>query len=411
MKVEDRKSRLLGLTFVVMLLVAALTLAACGSSDDSTSSGGETATGETESTGTGSGTVDPNKTYAPGVPTLEELREKGSETQPPTSGPAAKPGVSAIFVSCGLESPGCRIPAEEGKSAAAALGWDYKIIDGKNSTDGWIEGWRSAIAAKPDVIIANGMGCPEIVEPLKEAKAAGIETVGLEGLPCNEPLYGEPDADPGYTVPMIYNENAKTGEEFFYQWGAIEAQWLINATAGEAKVILTPYAPAFGKTMLEAWKTELAKCSGCEILTEVSWVNTEQANGFTAKFETALVQYPEANSVLFNYDSTAVNAGGAKAIVDAGRAGEIQANCGEGGAEAQELVRNEQGVTACAAAIDLKWLAWAGFDAANRQLQGAEQAPQGVGFRVIDKTNLSPPGKGVESPVDFVAAYEKVWKG
>jgi ribose transport system substrate-binding protein len=419
MKATDPKRRLLAIPVILMILAAALGLAACGSSSSSSSAGSTSTTGSTseEAATTAEGgespfeNVDPTKAYAPGVPTLEELRTEGSESKPPSSGPPAKKNVSAIFVSCGFESPGCRVLAEEGKSAAEALGWKYQIIDGKNSTEGWIAGVRAAIAAKPDIIITNGMACPEVVEALKEAKEAGIPTLGLWGTPCNEPLYGEESAEPGFTVPMLYNEKFESTEDYYHAWGAIEAQYLVDATEGEGKMILAPYAPAYGKSMLEAWETEIGKCKACEILDTVSWVNTEQANGFTAKFETALVQYPEADAALFPFDSTAVNAGGAKAIVDAGRKDKMVSNCGEGGAEAQDLIRNGGGLTGCAAGMDLKWLAWAGLDEANRALQGEESVPEGVGFHVVDETNLSTPGKGVESPVEYVKAYEKNWKG
>jgi len=424
MNATDSKRRLLIIPVIVMALVLALGLAACGSSSSSsntsgstgeettaTTEGGEATTASAEGGETPFPNVEPEKVYAPGIPSLEDLRTKGSESEPPTSGPPAKKNVSAVFVSCGLESPGCRVLAEEGKSAAEALGWNYKIIDGKNSTQGWIAGVRAAIAEKPDVIITNGMACPEVVEALKEAKEAGIPTLGLWGTPCNEPLYGEESAEPGFTIPMLYNKEFETTEKYYYAWGAIEAQYMVDATEGKGKMILAPYAPAYGKSMLEAWETELGKCAACEILDTVSWVNTEQANGFTAKFETALVQYPEANAALFPFDSTAVNAGGAKAIVDAGRKDKMVANCGEGGAEAQDLIRNEAGVTGCAAGMDLKWLAWAGMDEANRALQGQESVPEGVGFHVVDKSNLSPSGKGVESKVDYVKAYEKIWNG
>jgi ribose transport system substrate-binding protein len=423
---KELKKQLAGVALLLTLVAVCFGLAACGSSgSSSTGSGGSTASEETTSaegetgessaqTGEASAAtagVDPTKTYAAGVPTLEELQTKGTEEEAPTSGPKAKSGVSVAFVSCGLESPGCRTPAEEGKSAAAALGWNYKVFDGKLTPQGWSEAIRSAIASKPDVIITLGMSCPEIVEPLKEAKAAGIETISLEGLNCNEKVFGEPNAEPGFTIPMVYNKGAESGEDYFYQWGSQEAQYTIDATQGEGKIILTPLSVSFGETMQEAWEAELAKCSGCEVVETMPWVSSEEVNGFSTKFETALVKNPEANATIFNFDSNAVNAGGAKAIVDAGRAKDMVANCGEAGSEAQELIRNEQGLTACAGAVDLKWLAWAAMDEVNRTMNGQESVPEGVGFRVIDKSNLSPQGKGVESSIDFEKAYEGIWKG
>jgi len=75
-------------------------------------------------------------------------------------------------------------------------------------------------------------------------------------------------------------------------------------------------------------------------------------------------------------------------------------------------VRGGGNYVAVTAAHDLGWMGYGAMDNANRALQGEDTMPQGVGFRPVDKDhNLPPAGKGYSSPIDWQAAYEKLWGG
>lgn len=61
---------------------------------------------------------------------------------------------------------------------------------------------------------------------------------------------------------------------------------------------------------------------------------------------------------------------------------------------------------------DMAWQGWAAMDALNRYFQGQPQVYEGVGFRLLTAnhvTSASP--DGYQSPIDFQAAYTKIWRG
>ena len=86
--------------------VAALGLmaAGCGSSSDD-SKGQATASPGAATTTSDGGTA--GGAVVPGIRTLDELY-KGTEEQPPASGPKAAPGKFVVWVSCGQITPGFR---------------------------------------------------------------------------------------------------------------------------------------------------------------------------------------------------------------------------------------------------------------------------------------------------------------
>jgi ribose transport system substrate-binding protein len=401
--------------FVVLGLVGllALLIAGCGSSGSSSASSETSAGTESGTEATGGeegGGSDASTVYAPGVPSMEELEEGSGEALPePLENPPVK-GASVIQVSCGEESPGCSGFAKGMVEPAEAIGWNYRIIDGRlNVGEGWAKGIREAIVAKPDAIVLDGVNCPEELQPLKEAKAAGIAVLGMFGLDCDSKVFGTSE-EPLF-IPVEYTEGEANGEEMYESWGARQADFLINKTKGEAKVILVAYKAPSGELMTKGWKRELEKCSGCEIVEEVQWEGPELYPGgpLSKNIATALVKNPEANAALGGFDSVMTVAGLSKAVVDAGRASTMVVVGGEGGAEAQALIREGKGFTGTASAHSLEKAAWVGINAINRYLAGESPTSEGLGWGLVDEENLSPPGKPYESPLDYKSAFESNW--
>jgi ribose transport system substrate-binding protein len=392
-----------------LLIATALIVAACGSSSTSSTGTTSAAATSTSASSGGSSAPNPNTVYAPGVPTLNELY-KGNVHSPPTSGPPVKKGLSIVFVSCGQEAPGCAGVPDAMEAPAKKLGWSFRIINGKLDTDnGWPNGVREAVAAKPSLIIVHGMNCPEVEQPLKEAKAAHIPVMGLEDVDCNDKFVG---GEKLFSIPMEYTETMKSGGEYFYQWGAYQADYAIDATKGKGKIIQTVYETPFGKHQGEGQNTELAKCKECKVEAKIPFTAAEQtADGaLFQKFTTDLTAHPEANVALLNFDTDTNTAGLSKAVVDAGRAKTMVVIGGEGYAPADQLVREEKGDTAEPAAHDASWIAWGALDEINRYFNGKEPVPEGSGFVTVDKNhNMPPAGKNYETTIPYQEAYEKIW--
>ena len=391
--------------WAALSVTCALALGACGS--DEKDSGGSADSGTTVA----SQAVDPTKEYVPGVPPLAELY-RGTEGTPPTSGPPIAKDKTVVFVSCGQAAPGCAGVPNEMAKPAKLVGWNYRVIDGRlNADNGWANGVRQAIAAKPDAIIVHGMNCPDVKQPLQEAVDAGIPVMGLENVDCDDELVDGGRGTPLFEAKMQYTDDIKSGADYYHAWGALQAQYIINATRGEAKIIRTNYQPIFGIHMKRGQDEALALCETCELVGEISYGVTDvgPSGPLFQKFNTVLGQQPDANAVLMGVDGVVTTAGVAKAIADAGRHEDIVSIGGEGYAPALQLIRENGGLNA-ESAHDGKWMAWGAVDNLNRFFNGEPPVPQGVGFRIVDKdNNMMPPGEDYATPVDYRTAYKKLW--
>jgi ribose transport system substrate-binding protein len=358
--------------------------------------------------------VDPAHEYAPGVPTLAQLYAS-SENAPPATGPKLPASKSVIFLSCGQASAGCAGPALVMRDIAKQIGWKYKIIDGAfGVNDGYNSGMRQAIAAKPDAIVVHGIACPQILQPLKEAKAAGIPVINIQAPDCDDPKTpGGPSE--ALFVNMQFNKDFKSASEFFYQWGFTQASYVIDATQGHAAILRDSYTGSLqGVYQTAGQDAALARCGDCKVLGTVHWVASDVgANGvLNQKFATLLTKYPDANAVMLSYDSVATAYGVAKLIADAGRQMSMVVVGGEGYASAQQMIREGTGITADVGQ-SAEWMAWGALDAMNRYFNQSPQVPQGIGYRVIDAShNLSPDGKDYappNPPIDLSGTYLKSW--
>jgi ribose transport system substrate-binding protein len=406
---------------LVGVLASAVALAACGSSGSSSSSstsggsGGSTEEPATTASNTSGGEEGGSKettVFAEGVPTLAELYEEAPAEGPPTSGPNAATGKEVIWVSCGMEAPGCAHPAESFEEAAKALGWKSKIVDGKlNANDGYANAIRTAIASHPDAIVTHGINCDEAKTSFQEAKAAEIPLVEASNIDCSDPRIG---GEQLITIGEQFNKEAKDTAAFYTKQGEHQAAYAVDATEGKAKVILVEFEGLFGKNIGEGQRNVLEKCSECEILETIGFQASEEGPNQQAyqQFNTALIKYPEANAAIFAFDSNVTYTGLSKAVVDAGRAQDMVVVGGEGFSEAVELVREGKGDTAEGGAWDNAWASWGIADEINRYFNGEESVPEGIGITAIDKDhNMPPKGQDYATKVDYKKAYEEIWNG
>jgi ribose transport system substrate-binding protein len=407
---------------MLMLLLAvpllAVALSACGSGGgDSTTAANSTAaesgteTGE-ESTASESGGSEASEESGAGALTLEELYA-GEEEKVPTSSPPIKKNVSLVFVSCGQEAPGCAAPAQAMEEAAAALGWKFRITDAKlNANNGQQRAVREATALDPDVIVLDGMGCPDVTQPLNEAKAQGIAVMGIEDVDCGDVAGGDEDL---FDVEMIYNQHLETRKQYYTVWGERQASYAVDVSEGKGKIMLLPYLGSFGELISQGWENVFSKCGECEIVDELPFASTEEApNGpLFQKFGTALLQHPEAEVLISPFDTPLSVSGVAQAVVEAGRAEDLTVIGGEGSQPALEAIIEEKGVSADANAHASAWSAWGAADEINRFLNEEEAVPEGLGFIAVDKEHNMPPKGNLsavyETEYPFRKEYEKIW--
>jgi ribose transport system substrate-binding protein len=377
---------------VALVVLGSVALAGCSSSSaagdhkDSASKGGSS--------------------YVAEATAAVEAAYQGLYTAPPASGPTAQKGKEIWVVSCFQALPGCAEPTAGVQEAGKVLGWHVTVVDGKADPSGYTAAIRQAVAAHADGIIGIAIDCAYAKAALQEAKGAGIPTVGVYTYDCNDPKV---DAG-GSLYTALINSNGTPGE-FGARWGRLRADYAIKATDGNAHIIQLTH-PDFVVTQYqdEAFRNEIAKCSGCDIVGGAAITAADLGDPATAaqKVSTVLQQYPNANVLQVPSDTLLLEA--AQAIKAANRKGLVVIG-GEGYAATLELVRS--GVASVAVAIPTNWLGWSGADAMNRVLAGETKIPnEGADFQIIDKDHgLPSAGKGWTPSLDYKAAFTQAWNG
>ena len=71
----------------------------------------------------------------------------------PTDGPRAQPGKFIVYPSQDQRNGGALGVGDGVKEACAALGWQFRLIDGQGTTNGQTAAIQQAIALKPDGIV------------------------------------------------------------------------------------------------------------------------------------------------------------------------------------------------------------------------------------------------------------------
>jgi ribose transport system substrate-binding protein len=380
------------------ILVSVLAIAACGSDDDDSSGG------SAGSSGTSSGSSDSVVTAAKAA---FEKGKAGDFQPPPTSGPKAVKGKNVWYISCGQAFEACVVQANSFKAAGAALGWKVTIQDGKADPSTAAQIIRQAAAAKVDGIVVAYFDCPGIKSALLDAKRAGMPAVGLGSLDCNSKQYGGNDEALFAANPKLRGSDDPA--VWYASWAASRAQYVIAKTDGKANILsIYENSQAIQQANGKAFADEIAKCSTCKIK-RTAFTFAQVPNPFTQQMKSAIQSDPNANVVANGIDAL-MFLGLQPAVQQAGRKVDIE------GAELNPgnigLIR--EGKQTSAVAVPYGWFAWAAADTLNRVFAGGSPASfpnEGTGWQYVDKDTNLPSGETYEPPVDYKAAYEKIWGG
>ncbi|MCW2682086.1 MAG: LigA protein [Frankiales bacterium] len=378
-------------------LAASLVLAGCGgSSDDNTPAADDTPAPAASSSGGTAPAGDGDVNYA------GTLREPDA-----TPRPIAK-DKKVVIISAGQASISSSVPVGAAEEAAKAAGWQTEVYDVQLNPANAPGLVRQAIASGADGIILQAVDCPGVKGPLQEAKAKGIQVVGIYSFDCNDPLFK--GSDPAlFSAAINYGPEAQAGiGEFTKKYGADQAKAVIAETGGKAKVIFfnSPTVTVLNYTG-QGFKEEIEKCAGCEIVAEVEFAGAELGPNLQQKATSALLQHPDANVVKSPYTSATL-LGIAPAVVQSGRANKIYVMGGEGFAPELDLLRAGQGVDAVNIAPS-DWTGWAAVDTMNSLFSDKPVADSGLGWQLVDKEHNLPASGPFVPKVDFKAAYKKAW--
>ncbi len=171
----------------------------------------------------------------------------------PTTGPAAQTGKTIVYVSADQRNGGALGVSEGVKEAAAAIGWEMRVIDGQGSVSGRSSAMQQAIALQPDGIILGTVDANEQAEAIRQADAAGIKVVGWHSTASTGPS----DKHPIFT-------NITTDPLEISRAAASLAVADSNGTAGVVIFTDSVYEIAIAKS--DAMAEVIKACEGCKIL-------------------------------------------------------------------------------------------------------------------------------------------------
>lgn len=317
----------------------------------------------------------------------------------------APSGENVWVVTVGQLAVSSQLVAGAFTEEAPKLGWKIKVFDGKFEPTRWLEGIRAAIAAHADAIVTYAIDCPSVSAALKEAKAANIPTINIQGVDCNAEAGGEQL----FTYDVTYAPGNAAMETWAKYLGNAQGSW-VAAERPEAKILSVVETDLrITAAMGEGFTEVLDKyCPGCEVVEEIEFVGTEIGPKLQDKVEQALLRNPDVDVAYGNYDDVVVGSV-APAIRNVGRQGDIALIGAEGQKPNIEMIY--EGKEAAGAGISNSFEGYSALDATIRILAG--QKPLGYtgdGVQVYDAShNLPEKGDYYEPKLDYKGIYRKAW--
>ncbi|GAA3649610.1 substrate-binding domain-containing protein [Nocardioides ginsengisoli] len=327
---------------------------------------------------------------------------KGTYKEPEGPAVATASGKNIWLVSVGLGIEYSVRSADAAKEAAGALGWSMHVYDAKFDPNQMLTGVQQAVVAKADGIILEVIDCATVKNALEQAKAAKIPVVAIESQDCK----------PGLFSHTVTYESHKSFQDATVEFGEAQAAWVVAKTKGQAKVVLnTGTDTETTRLVTKGNKKVLDDCPSCEVLDDVTWVSADIGPALQEKIQQTMVKHPDANAFMPSYDAIMTQSGGVQALSATGRLKSLTVSGGEGTIAGIQQIRDGKGMQMCAGQ-SVEWETYAAVDALARIFAGADPnaVDTGMGVQVCDKDhNLPAKGKPFEPPVDFRAAYLKLW--
>jgi ribose transport system substrate-binding protein len=370
--------------------------AACGDDDNSSNAApASTAAADTNSSADASSSVDAAKKQ------LEEAYA-GRYTEPPANPNPAAASKTVWFISPGQASPNAAATWVAAKEAGEAIGWNMKLFDSKLDQSNFSKGIRQAVGSGADGIISMAIDCPQTKAALKEAGAAGVETVSLLGFDCND---ADPNDKPLFSSQISLGDRYPNWPDAYRQWGADQAAWAIAKDEGKTSLLnFVNGEYLILQFMQEGIEARMKECAECEV-NNVEWTLSEVGPKVSAKVEASLLKQPETTALSADANP---QVGFSTGVMQAGKNGKVKVFGGLGLPSDIQLLKEAKGLDAVPA-WPVDWWSWAAVDTLNSVFNGKKADDSGLGWQLIDRDTNLPEGDAFEPKVDFRAAYKTRW--
>jgi ribose transport system substrate-binding protein len=318
---------------------------------------------------------------------------------------AAAPGKHLVVISAGQASPSAKVPADGAMEAAKAIGWKAELYDGKLVPADYPNLLRQAVTAGADAILLVGIDCQAVKQPLREARAKGIEVTGLSSLDCDDPLAGN-DRRGLFTTRLNYGPRGEDLGALIASFGADQARYIVAASHNKAKVILVT-DPEFStlQHIDRGFRRAIRNSGGSEIVSTLEITTSNFVDGsLVTRIQSELARHPEANWIKSPY-TYATTLGIVPAL--GSKAGAIDVMGAEGSQDEIDLVR--AGKVTALTIFSADWSGWAAVDTFNSVFRKEDPVDSGVGWIMADHNHNIPSSGTFEPPVDYRAAFRKAW--
>ncbi|ASY66012.1 Ribose ABC transporter, periplasmic ribose-binding protein (plasmid) [Sinorhizobium sojae CCBAU 05684] len=330
---------------------------------------------------------------------VEKYAGKVSAWDGPTSGPKAQEGKTIVVLAGDLKNGGILGVTTGVEEAAAAIGWQVKVLDGAGSIGGRTAAFGQAMALKPDGIIINGFDAVEQAPALEQAKAAGIPLVAWHA----GPVIG-PDEKNGLYANI--STDAMEVSKAAANWAYVDAQ-------GKPGVVIftdSTYAIAIAKA--DKMKAEIEALGGTVLeyvdtpIAETSQRMPQLTTSLLQKYGDQWTHSLAINDLYFDFMGPSLAAAG-KSGTDA----PINVAAGDGSESAYQRIRAGQ-FQKVTVAEPLNLQGWQLVDELNRALAGEKWSGYLSPLHVVTGDNVEFDG-GPKNTFDpdngYRDEYKKIW--
>ena len=333
---------------------------------------------------------------------VQQAAGRADQWTGPTTGPKAQPGKTVIYVSPDLRNGGVKGVADGMAEAARAIGWNFRVIDGRGEVQGRGQALGQAIALRPQGIVLGGFDAKEQQTLVDQANAQGIVVVGWHAGAAPGPIE-KPRVFVNVTTPA--QETAKAA-----------AYLAIAHSDGKAGVVIfTDSAFAIALAKSNAMAETLKQCKTCQLL-ETRVQSLVSATKDMPQVTASLLQrygkkwtYSLGINDLY-YDGM-VPALAAAGIKPSGQL--INISAGDGSTSAYQRIRSNQYQYATIPE-PLNLQGWQLVDELNRAFAGEKPSGYAAPVHIVTPENVAFDG-GKNSVFDpdngYRDQYKKIWSG
>ncbi|MFC9292960.1 substrate-binding domain-containing protein [Streptomyces sp. NPDC057011] len=374
---SNRKSTL---TAAALLTAAAALATGCGSGP---------------STGTGPSSAGCPAALAGAETAVRQAENTAASWTGPTSGPAAVPGKTVVYVAQTMTNPGVAGVAQSVEEAAEAIGWDVRVIDGEGTPAGIQAAFSQAVTLKPAGIVIGGFDPRLTSQQVARAREARIPLIGWHAVDSPGPSED----------PELFTNVTTRVEDV----ARISADWIIARSHGDAGVVLfTDDSIPFARNKADLIKKELATCSGVRLLTyenipipDASSRTPQAVSSLLSRFRNEWTYSVAINDLYF--------ADAAPALRAAGKPGSGPPfNIGAGDGDPSAFQRIDSGQFQAATVPEpLSEQGWQVIDEFNRAFAGRPASGYVAPVHIATAENSR--GAASWDPSGYREAYRRIW--